>query len=78
MREKMSEICVFIAYFENGKKWNIPRDNYTWSRECPMSDRAIYQTTVSRDLFWTVTNKATGEIVMAYPAKYFEYKEKQR
>lgn len=78
MREKMSEIRVFIAYFENGKKWNIPRDNYTWSRECPMSDRAIYQTTVSGDLFWTVTNKATGEIVMAYPAEYFEYKEKQR
>lgn len=78
MREKMSEICVFIAYFENGKKWNIPRDNYTWSRECPMSDHTIFQTTNHGDLFWTVTRKDTGEIVMAYPAEYFEYKEKQR
>ncbi len=74
MREKMSEIRVFIVYFESGKKWNVPRDNYTWSRECPMSDRAIYQTTSHGDLFWTVTKKTTGEIVMAYPAEYFEYK----
>ncbi len=76
MSEKMSEIRVFIVYFESGKKWNIPKDNYTWSRECPMSDRAIYQTTVPGDLFWTVTKKTTGEIVMAYPAEYFEYEEK--
>ena len=75
VREKMSEIRVFIVYFESGKKWNIPRDNYTWSVERPMSDRAIYQTTTRGDLFWTVTKNATGEIVMAYPAEYFEYKK---
>ena len=77
MREKMSEIRVFIVYFESGKKWNIPKDNYAWSAECPMSDRAIYQTTSQGSLFWTVTKKDTGEIVMAYPTEYFEYKEKQ-
>ena len=74
MREKMSEIRVFIVYFESGKKWNIPKDNYAWSAECPMSDRAIYQTTSQGSLFWTVTKKDTGEIVMAYPTEYFEYK----
>ena len=74
MREKMSEIRVFIVYFENGKKWNIPKDNYAWSKECPMSDRAIYQTTSQGSLFWTVTRKGTGEIVMAYPTRHFEYK----
>ena len=74
MREKMSEIRVFIMYFESGKKWNIPKDNYTWSAECPMSDRMIYQTTSQGSLFWTVTKKDTGEIVMAYPTMYFEYK----
>ena len=74
MREKMSEIRVFIVYFESGKKWNIPKDNYAWSAECPMSDRMIYQTTSQGSLFWTVTKKDTGEIVMAYPAEYFEYK----
>jgi len=74
MREKMSEIRVFIVCFESGKKWNIPKDNYTWSAECPMSDRAIYQTTSQGSLFWTVTKKDTGEIIMAYPTEYFEYK----
>ena len=74
IREKMSEIRVFIVYFESGKKWNIPKDNYAWSAECPMSDRMIYQTTSQGNLFWTVTKKDTGEIVMAYPTEYFEYK----
>ena len=74
MREKMSEVRVFIVYFESGKKWNIPKDNYTWSTECPMSDRTIYQTTSQGSLFWTVTKKDTGEVVMAYPTEYFEYK----
>lgn len=75
IREKMSEMRVFIMYFESGKKWNIPKDNYAWSAECPMSDRMIYQTTSQGNLFWTVTNKDTGEIVVAYPAEYFEYKK---
>jgi len=74
MREKMSEVRVFIVYFESGKKWNIPKDNYAWSTECPMSDRAIYQTASKGSLFWTVTKKDTCEVIMAYPAEYFEYK----
>ena len=65
---------VYIMYFENGKSWSIPKDNYKWSRDNPMSDRTLYQSTLPRDLFWTVTKKDTGEIVMAYPTKYFEYK----
>ncbi len=74
VREKLSEIHVFVVYFESGKTWNIPKDNYTWSKEFPMSDRAIYQTARQGSLFWTVTKKTTGEIVMAYPSEYFEYK----
>ena len=65
---------VYIMYFENGKSWNIPKDNYTWSGEHPMSDRTLCQSTHPRDLFLTVTKKDTGEIVMAYPTEYFEYK----
>ena len=65
---------VYIMYFENGKSWNIPKDNYAWSKENPMSDSTIYQSTRSFDIFWTVTKKDTGEIVMAYPSEYFEYK----
>lgn len=64
---------VYIMYFESGKSWNIPKDNYTWSSEHPMSDRTIYQSTRPYDLFWTVTKKDTGEIVMAYPSERFKY-----
>ncbi len=72
--KKIHTAHVYIMYFENGKKWNIPKDNYMWSGEHPMSDRTIYQSTRPLDLFWTVTKKDTGEIVMAYPSEYFEYK----
>lgn len=74
IREKLSEIRVFIMYFENGKSWNIPRDNYLWSKECPMSDRTLSQMTHCGDVFWVVTKKDTGEIVMAYHTDFFEYK----
>ena len=67
-------MCVYIMYFENGKSWNIPKDNYLWSGECPMSDRTLYQTTHRGDVFWVVTKKDTCEIVVAYPTEYFEYK----
>jgi hypothetical protein len=72
--KKIHTAHVYIVYFENGKSWNIPKDNYMWSGEHPMSDHTIYQSTRACDQFWTVTKKDTGEIVMAYPAEYFEYK----
>jgi len=65
---------VYIMYFENGKSWNIPKDNYMWSGEHPMSDHTIYQSVRPHDPFLIVTKKDTGEIVMAYPAEYFAYK----
>ena len=71
---KLKEVRVYIMYFENGKSWNIPKDNYTWSGECPMSDRTLYQTTHLGDVFWVVTKKDTCAIVMAYPTEFFEYK----
>lgn len=66
---------VYIMFFDNGKTWNIPENNYSWSGECPMSDHFIYQNTRFGDIFWTVTEKQTGEIVVAYPTEYFEYKK---
>ncbi len=71
---KIHTAHVYIMYFENGKSWNVPKDNYMWSGEHPMSDHTIYQSTHPYDQFWTVTKKDTGEIIMAYPAEYFEYK----
>jgi hypothetical protein len=72
--KKIHTAHVYIMYFENGKSWNIPKDNYTWSKENPLSDHTIYRSTRSGDRFWTVTKKDTGEIVMAYPSEYFQYK----
>ena len=74
IEKKLKTVHVYIMYFENGKSWNIPRDNYLWSKECPMSDRTLYQTTHCGDAFWVVTKKDTGEIVVAYPTDFFDYK----
>ena len=72
--KKVREVCVYIMHFQNGKTWNMPRDNYTWSGECPMSDRTIYELTQIGDIFLSVTKKDTGEVIMAYPTTFFEYK----
>ena len=72
--KKIHTAHVYIMYFENEKSWNIPKDNYTWSKENPLLDQTIYRSTRSGDRFWTVTKKDTGEVIMAYPSEYFEYK----
>ena len=72
--KKLKEVRAYIMYFESGKSWNIPSDNYTWSVEFPMSGKALYQLTHLGDLFIVITKKDTGDIVVADPAEYFEYK----
>ncbi|MBP3332648.1 MAG: hypothetical protein J6M35_01230 [Clostridia bacterium] len=72
--KKLKEVSVRIMYFENGKSWNIPKDNYTWSGEAPMSDKALYQLAHAGDEFIVVTKKDTGDVAVAYPSAYFEYK----
>ncbi len=74
INRKLKEVRVYIMYFENGKSWNVPKDNYTWSKECPMSDKALYQLTHRGDVFIVITRKDTGHIVVAYPSEHFEYK----
>ena len=73
--KKIHTAKVYIMFFDNGKTWNIPKNNYAWSGECPMSDRTLYQTTHRGDVFWVVTQKDTGEVVVAYPTHFFEYKK---
>lgn len=72
--KKIHTAQVYIMFFDNGKVWNIPKNNYIWSGEYPMSDDFIYKNTHFGDIFWTVTEKQTGKIVVAYSAEYFEYK----
>ena len=61
-------------HFENGKKWDVPKDNYLWSVEFPMSSLAIYNSSHRGDVFMVVTKKKTREVVMAYNTEFFEYK----
>ncbi len=72
--KKIHTAKAHIMLFDSGKTWNIPRDNYSWSGECPMSGDFIYKNTRFGDVFYTVTEKQTDKIVVAYPVEYFEYK----
>lgn len=77
-RDKMHlkyDLLYGYIYFENGKKWRIPIQNYLWS-ENAMSDWGIYENTHRGDEFITVSKKKTGKIVVAYNKNLFEYKEK--
>ena len=73
--KKIHTAQIYIMFFDNGNTWNIPKNNYAWSGEFPMSDDFIYKNTHFGDIFWTVTEKNTGKIVVAYPTEYFEYKK---
>lgn len=61
--------------FEKEKVWRIPAEMYWWSENNPMSDITVYENTAQGDVFYTVSEKKSGKIVMAYNTKIFEYKE---
>ena len=64
----------YALYFDNDKCWRIPKDNYLWSTEYPMSDHAIFQSVSIGDKMLVITQKRTGKTVMAYHTEFFEYK----
>lgn len=68
------KISNYTLRFENGKSWRVPETNYEWSEEHKMSAFSIYQSSHRGDTFIVATNKATGEIAMAYSTEFFEYK----
>ena len=63
----------YVIRFENGKEWRIPKDNYLWSVERPMSDFAIHQSTRRGDAMIVVTQTDTDKVVVAYHTDFFEY-----
>ena len=73
-KHRVAHIDNYILRFENGKSWRVPKDNYLWSVERPMSDFAIYESTHRKDSMIVVTKKNSGEIVMAYHTDFFEYR----
>ncbi len=74
-RRRRKSINSFFLRFESDKIWLIPENNYEWIAEGGMSDFYIYQNVHREDTFIVVKSKDTGEIAMAYPAAFFEYKE---
>lgn len=65
----------YTLRFESGEIWRVPKDNYLWSEERPMSDFAIYRSSHRGDVFIVVVKKDTGDIAMVYHTEFFEYKE---
>ena len=72
--KRKKPIDNYALYFDNDKCWRIPKDNYLWSSEYPMSDHAIFQSVNMGDKMIVVTKKRTGKPVMAYHTEFFEYK----
>lgn len=73
-RCRRETIYRYILHFESKKSFVIPKDNYLWSTETPMSDMAVFNVTHRGDTMTVVTKKDTGEIVVAYNNNLFEYK----
>ena len=69
------QVDIYTLYFENGKSFCLPRDNYAWSREYPMTDFAIYESARRGEEFYLVIHKSSEGIAMVYPREFFEYKE---
>ncbi len=66
-------VTNYILYFENGKSWQIPPRNYTWSEELQMPERMLFENANRGDTFIVVTEKRSGNIAMVYPTKFFRY-----
>lgn len=69
-------VCNYNLYFQNGKAWRIPKDNYLWSEERPMSDLAIFDSAHCGDTFVVVAEKDSGRIIVAYSTEFFKYEQK--
>ena len=74
VRRCIDEVHNYIIHFENGKSWRVPKELYGGKDRLWMQDRGIYNSTHRGDTMITVTEKNTGNIVIAYNTNIFEYK----
>jgi len=65
----------YALHFDGGESFLLPHDNYTWSRENPMSDEFICKNSHKGDGFIVVKRRDSGEIATVYHKDFFEYKE---
>ena len=70
----VDEINNYTLKFDDGGVWCVPKDNYPWSVERPMSDMAICQASEQGDSFIIVRKKVDGKIAVAYPEKFFDFR----
>lgn len=66
---------ALILHFDGSGEWEIPYQNYRWSRTYRMSRSGVSHTTLCGDPFWIVRRRDTGEIVIAYNQKFFRYEK---
>ena len=67
------EIRQYNIFFEKERVWRIPDELYWWSEKNSMSDITVFEKTEQGDVFYTVCEKKSGKIVMAYNTEIFEY-----
>ena len=72
--KKIHTAQIYIMFFDNGKTWNIPKNNYAWSGEFPMSDDFIYKNTHFGDIFWTITEKKQVKSLWRIPPSILNIK----
>ena len=75
MRTKVRTVEIRFLCFEGYPEYQIPEENYRWSREYLLSNRFIYENAHRGEEFILAVNRSTGEIAVAYDADQFEYKE---
>ena len=66
---------ILIMYFDGSGEWEIPYDNYSWSKNWRMSREGVEHTTLQGDAFYIVSRNDTGEIAVAYNQKFFDYQD---
>jgi hypothetical protein len=66
---------MFTCYFEGGSEWEVPLENYKWSKTYRLSREGINYTSLQGDTFYIVRLNSTGNVVVAYNTKFFEYKK---
>lgn len=69
------EKTIRTIHFESGASWCIPKEAYLWSAEFTMSDVSVFDSTHKGNSFITVSDKNSGEVVVAYNENFFDYKE---
>ena len=65
---------VIILNFKSSADWEVPYDNYKWSKTYRLTRKGVANTSLQGDTFWIVRLKRSYDVVGAYNTKFFDYK----